>query len=135
MIKVVLDTNVFISSFLGIGPPKQIIDCWRDGDVTLCLSQEIVDEYVLVLDRLNLGSEQEVVEILRLFSSGYHTLYAAKTPDLSIIENDRDDNKFLECALALNAQWVVSGDKHLLNLGKYMHIEIVSPRDFLTNAF
>ena len=45
MIKVVIDTNVFISSFFG-GNPKKIIDLWKKGEIKLCLSREIVNEYV-----------------------------------------------------------------------------------------
>ena len=53
MIKIVLDTNVFVSSFFG-GNPRRIVDLWKTGEVTLCLSKAIIDEYVEVLRRLGL---------------------------------------------------------------------------------
>ncbi|EMS79928.1 PIN domain-containing protein [Desulfotignum phosphitoxidans] len=45
MLKVVVDTNVFISSFFG-GIPRQITDCWKKGKITLCFSQQIIEEYI-----------------------------------------------------------------------------------------
>ena len=49
--RVVIDTNVLISSFFG-GSPKKVIDLWKAGDITLCLSRDIIDEYLDVLQRL-----------------------------------------------------------------------------------
>ena len=57
--RIVLDTNVFISSFFG-GNPRSIIDLWKDGRLTLCLSQDIIDEYIEVLGRLGLNVESEL---------------------------------------------------------------------------
>ena len=51
--RVVLDTNVFVSSFFG-GNPRAVIDLWKTGSLTLCLSQDILDEYIEVLRRLGL---------------------------------------------------------------------------------
>ena len=53
--KVVVDTNVFVSSFFG-GVPKQVIDLWKAGELTLCLSNPIVQEYAAVLERLGIGA-------------------------------------------------------------------------------
>jgi putative PIN family toxin of toxin-antitoxin system len=57
MIRVVVDTNVFISSFFG-GNPRKIIDHWKSGEITLCLSKPIIDEYIEVLRRLELQNEK-----------------------------------------------------------------------------
>jgi putative PIN family toxin of toxin-antitoxin system len=63
--KVVIDTNVFVSSFFG-GNPRKIIDLWRQEKVTLCLSKEILDEYVAVLQRLGLNDAVLLKELLSL---------------------------------------------------------------------
>ena len=131
--RVVIDTNVFISSFFGSGPPRQIIDLWKHGQITICLSQPIVDEYIRVLKRLGLNNETEIDELLNLFANGYYSLFAAKTPDLTIVEEDPDDDKFFECAVALNAESIISGDKRVLAVAKYINIVILSPNDFLQN--
>ena len=130
MIKVVIDTNVFVSSFFG-GNPRKIIDLWKSSQVTLCVSRPIVDEYVNVLRRLGLRNEIELDELLRLFAHGFHILFANKTPVLNVVEKDPDDNKFIECAVALRADFIISGDKALKEIRDYMGIKIQSPKQFL----
>jgi putative PIN family toxin of toxin-antitoxin system len=128
MIKVVIDTNVFISSFFG-GNPKKIIDLWKKGKIKLCLSRKIVDEYVEVLKRLGLQNESELQELLNTFSEGYNIIFSASTPSLKII--DPDNNMFIECAVALKCSHIISGDKHLKSVKNYMGIKIVNPKEFL----
>ncbi len=130
MIKVVIDTNVFISSFFG-GNPKKIIDLWKKGKIKLCLSTKIVDEYIEVLKRLGLQNESELQELLNIFSQGHNIIFSALTPTLKIIEQDPDDNMFIECAVALESSHIISGDKHLKSLKNYMGIKIVNPKEFL----
>jgi putative PIN family toxin of toxin-antitoxin system len=130
VIKVVVDTNVFISSFFG-GNPRKIIDHWKSGEVTLCLSKPIIDEYIEVLRRLELQNEKEIGELLGLFAHGFNVVFTAKTPELHIVEKDPGDNMFIECAVALKAEFVISGDKALKEIKDYMNIKIVSPREFL----
>lgn len=128
--RAVVDTNVFVSSFFG-GNPRKIIDLWKTGKLILCLSAPIVDEYTAVLDRLGLGGEDELGELLDLFARGRSLLFAAKTPRLSIVAADPDDDKFIECAVALKAGVVITGDRALKAVGSYMGIRILSPREFL----
>lgn len=130
MIKVVLDTNVFISSFFG-GNPRKVIDLWKSGEITLCLSPEIIEEYIEVLQRLGLQNERELEELTNLFAKGFHSLFTSQTPSLQIVEKDPDDDKFIECAVALNAKYVVSGDKALQDIENYVGVKIVNPKDFL----
>ena len=127
--RVVIDTNVFVSSFFG-GNPRKIIDLWKDDRVTLCLSKGIVDEYIEVLQRLG-TDEEELAIILDLFASGTGCLFTATTPDLTVVESDPDDDKFIECAVALNAEYVVSGDQDLIRAQNYMGIQILTPAQFL----
>lgn len=130
MTKVVVDTNVFVSSFFG-GNPRKIVDLWKSVQLTLCLSRPIIDEYVEVLQRLGLKNERELSELLSLFAHGFHVLFSAKTPELHLVEKDPDDDKFIECAVALKADFVISGDKALVAIQDYMGIRIVTPKKFL----
>ena len=127
--RIVLDTNVFISSFFG-GNPRTIIDLWKDGRLTLCLSQDIFDEYIEVLRRLGLDNTPELEEILKLFATGVHIVFTTRTPEIHVVA-DPDDDKFIACALALKAGCVVSGDKALVDVRLYQGIRIVTPREFL----
>jgi putative PIN family toxin of toxin-antitoxin system len=131
VIKVVLDTNVFASSFFG-GNPRKVVNLWKTGEVFLCLSRPIIDEYIEVLQRLGLQDERELSELLGLFARGLHVLFTAKTPKLHIVEDDPDDNKFIECAVALKADFIISGDKALTAIQDYMGIKIVNPKEFIT---
>jgi putative PIN family toxin of toxin-antitoxin system len=128
--KVVIDTDVFVSSFSG-GKPKKIIDLWKTDKITLCLSAGIFDEYIDVLRRIGLDDEAELDELLTLFLKGFNILFTRKTPRLKVIKNDPDDDKFIECAIALKASVVVSGDTEVLAMKEYMGIKIFSPSDFL----
>ena len=133
MIKVVIDTNVFISSFFG-GIPREIINLWRDGQITICISQSILEEYIKVLNRLGID-KHEIKKLTKLFAEGYNLIFAATTPKIEIVKDDPDDNKFIECAVELGSKTIISGDKHLLNIGKYIDIKILSPREFMHEFF
>ena len=125
----VVDTNIFVSSFFG-GNPRQIIDLWKKGDIILCLSKEILDEYIEVLQRIGLKDENEIEELLSLFSKGINILFTTKTPHIRVVD-DPDDDKFIECAVALKAEVIITGDKALRGIEGYIGIKIVSPQEFL----
>ena len=130
MLKVVIDTNVFISSFFG-GIPREVIDFWKNGKITLCLSQEIIEEYIDVLNRLGLKDKNEIQKLTRLFAESYNSVFTIATPNLDIVKDDPDDNKFIECAVVLDSKIIISGDKHLRSIKKYIDIHIMSPKEFV----
>jgi len=107
------------------------VDLWKSGQITLSLSKPIIDEYVAVLQRLGLKNERELSELLNLFARGFHITFSAKTPELRLVEEDPDDDKFIECAVALKADFVISGDRSLIAIENYMGIRIVTPKAFL----
>ena len=90
-----------------------------------------MDKYIEVVQRLGLQDEPKLNELLSLFVRGYHVLFSAKTPKLHIVQTDPDDDKFVECAVALKANFIISGDKDLTEIGDYMGIRIVTPKEFL----
>jgi hypothetical protein len=130
MIRAVIDANVFVSSFFG-GNPKRIIDLWKNEEIVLCLSKDVLDEYVDVLQRVGLKDEDEIEELLSLFAKGFNILFTTKTPKIKAVKDDPDDDKFIECAVALKAEAIVTGDKALETVGEYMGIKILTPREFL----
>jgi uncharacterized protein len=128
--KVVIDTNIFVSSFFG-GNPRRIIDIWKTEKITLCLSRGILDEYIEVLQRIGLQDEDELGELLSLFKTGFNILFTTKTLKVKVVKNDPDDDKFIECALALKAEVIITGDKAIEAIGEYMGIKILTPQRFL----
>ena len=130
--KVVIDTNIFVSSFFG-GNPRKIIDLWKKGEITLCLSKDILDEYVEVLQRIGLQDEGELEELFSLFAKGFNILFITKTPKIKAVKDDPDDDKFIECAVALKAEVILTGDRAIEVMREYMGIKILTPQQFLEN--
>jgi len=129
-VNIVIDTNVFVSSFFG-GNARRIIDLWKNRQVRLCLSKAILNEYVEVLQRMGLKNQRELEELLSLFAKGYHLTFTAKTPHIKVVQEDPDDDKFIECAVALHAEVIVTGDKALKAIRDYMGTRILTPQEFL----
>lgn len=133
--KVVLDTNVIVSRYLSsLGPPAQILERLRRGLFELLVSAPLLAEYeeVLGYERLQrrhgMDAEQinQVVGRIRRSAT-----FVVPTETLAAVEEDPDDNKFLECGVAGGAEIIVSGDDHLLTLRTFRGIHILSPAAFL----
>ena len=125
---VVLDTNVMISSFFG-GHAQKIIDLWLQEKFTLCLSAVILAEYRAVLEEH--VSSRYLEFIVETLAMSHSTLMLMELPLVEIIKEDPSDNRFLECALAANAEYLVSGDHHLLQLVEFKGTKIVPPAEFM----
>jgi hypothetical protein len=132
---VVLDTNVVISALLSTkGPPAKIIDKWESDEFDIAISKPLLDELERALgyERVKkyFKSPQKIIKALlkRIKTVG---IFVNPGIELKVIEDDPDDNRILECALAANASYVISGDEHLLGLGEYRGIMIISPAGFL----
>ena len=128
--KVVLDTNVFVSGIFFNGPPFQILQAWRDGIVQLVVSPEILAEYqrvgVILAEQHPAIHFEPVIE----FVIQNAAIYSAPPLPESVCD-DPDDDKFLACALASGCNLIVSGDKHLLAASGYREVEVLKPRKFL----
>lgn len=132
--RVVVDTNIFVSSFFG-GNPRKIIDLWKKGEISLCLSKDVLDEYVNVLQRIGLVDEREIEELLSLFAKGINIIFTTKTPKIKAVKDDPEDDKFIECAIALKAEVIITGEKALKAINEYMGIKILPPQQFLKTKF
>ena len=128
--KVVLDTNVFVSAVFFGGVPGRILTAWHNGEIQLRLSPEILEEYVEVLRRLEKQyhpiEAEPVIELL-LANSEIIQVPPLQTP----VSSDPDDDKFIACALASKFKILVSGDKHLLAVKGYQGLEILKPSEFV----
>ena len=128
--KVVIDTNVFVSSFFG-GNPRQIVDYWFSGRLILCVSRAILKEYFDVLGRFQFDREDLVIRLVTSFEKGLNILFVDTPKDQNWIKDDPEDNKFIACAISLHAEYIVSGDPHLKRVGEVEGVKIVSPREML----
>lgn len=78
--------------------------------------------------------EREIKELLNLFKRKNNIIYKQIMVKIKVVKDDPDDNKFIECAVTNKANYIISGDNHLLNLRHYEDIRILSPKEFL-NCF
>lgn len=128
--RVILDTNVFVSGIFFSGPPYQILKAWHDGKLKLMICPEILEEYQRVGAVLN---EQfpsiDLGKILEIITVKATMVHAQSLPEP--VCTDPDDDKFLACALASKSRVIVSGDKHLLHVSGYREIRVMKPREFV----
>ena len=124
-----LDTNILVSAVLG-GRLTGILEAWNAGKFTLLVSDAIITEYITVLNRPKFGLPVQVVENI-VGSLVRKAVFVIPDTDIEIIIDDPDDNKFLAAALAGNAEFIVSGDQHLLTISSYQQIEIINAREFM----
>ncbi len=130
-VKVVFDTNVWGSIFMEevlydeFSQTKQELTVYVSKDIILELSKVLL--YPRIAKVLGKSSLHEK-DVLRAISADSKMVEPKLT--LYVINEDVEDNKILECALAAKADIIVSGDKHLLKLGKFRKTRILTPREF-----
>ena len=128
--KIILDTNVFVSGVFFSGPPYRILEAWRDGKIQLVISPEILEEYRRVAEIL--AEEHPTISLSPWIELVIQQASIFSAPPLpQPICDDPDDDKFLACALASGSKFIISGDRHLLKVSGFEEIEILKPRDFL----
>jgi len=129
-VRVVLDTNVFVSGVFFAGPPSQILQSWRDEELTVVVSHPIMAEYHRVgrvlaarFDGMDLDPLLALVTVRAEFVESSDVAAGAT--------EDPDDDKFLAAALLGAVDCVISGDKHLLRASGWRGIEVRTPRRFV----
>ena len=133
MSRIVLDTNSLIQSL----PARSIYNRARksffDGTNTLCVSNEILEEYEEIIERL-VGPEIAKLTIDTIICNPY-TAFFTPHYHFNLILSDPDDNKFVDCAIAANAKFIVSEDHHFDVLRNYSFpkVSVVRLDDFLSS--
>lgn len=129
--RVVFDTNVLISALGWNAKPENCLKLVIHGRVNGYISPAILDELTRVMDypRLEL-TEDEKQSFLEVVLGRFHVVEPAV--NLELVSDDPDDDMILECAVAADADYVVSGDSHLLELESDQGVEIVRPAKFLS---
>jgi len=129
MIRAVLDTNIFVSSIFWFGPSHKVAGKALDGKIEVFTSIEILQELDKVL-RKDFNEPDEMVHRQISLIMDYATVVQSGV-NLSIVKKDPDDDKIIECAVSCNADYIVTGDRHLLDLKEYKEIKIVTAKQFL----
>jgi putative PIN family toxin of toxin-antitoxin system len=129
-LKVVLDTNVYISAILFGGNCEEILRLSSSGLFDIIISKAILKEVKDILHTKFKWSGIQISETISYIKE--ITTEIEPHLSVSIIKNDPSDNRILECAITAKADYIVTGDKnHLLPLKRYKNIRILSPSEFL----
>ncbi|MBN1536182.1 MAG: putative toxin-antitoxin system toxin component, PIN family [Anaerolineales bacterium] len=133
--RVVLDANVIISALISRnGNPGKIFDLWEKDVFDIAVSPAILKEIERVIHYPRIQKkyqlpEEQVSKFLQLISDQAIVVNPSKT--VNIIEKDPTDDRYIECAMESQASFIVTGDKHLLELKEYQGIVILPPAGFL----
>jgi putative PIN family toxin of toxin-antitoxin system len=127
--RAVPDTNVLVSAFVFKGLPASLMDVAADEIFKPVTSQTLLDEFDEILQRKFHWPVSRRDAVLRKLQIICDVVSASNS--LHVIKADPDDDRVLECAIAGRADYIISGDKHLLNLGSYNGIAIVTVRQFM----
>jgi putative PIN family toxin of toxin-antitoxin system len=129
--RVVLDTNILVSSLLFGGKLSRIVDLWMKRKIVPLITAETFEEFqkVLTYPKFSL-TEEEIKILIQEYILPY---FEVVEPEESItgICDDPEDDKFLTCALSGNAEFLVRGDKQLCKLRKYRNVQIIDANEFL----
>jgi putative PIN family toxin of toxin-antitoxin system len=126
--RVVFDTNVLISAFIFGRNPERLFDLARFGELQLIVSPDILMEFASILKEKFAWAEDDIAEAITAI--GYSSELVRPAEKLKVVSDDAD-NRILECAMAGEASFIVSGDHHLLDLEEHEGIRIVRPKAFL----
>lgn len=129
--RVVLDTNVFISGIFWEGNfCSQLIDKWKMNEIELVSSFEIIEELVKTLKNFKIPMPDDMIEEWKNLIIN-NSIIPKISSKIDLIREDSEDNKFIEAAIDGKADLIISQDKHILNLKEYLGIKIVKPEDAL----
>lgn len=129
MLHVVLDSNVYVSALHFGGLPLEVVRLGTGDDLTLFTSPAILAEVAGVLTQKFHWDEARVSEAISVLSE--FIVVVEPRQRVRVVRADEADNRILECALAVRAERIVSGDHHLLDLGRFRGIPIQTPRAFI----
>ena len=127
--KVVVDTNIYISAIFWGGKPREVVDLGRDENMLIFTSSDIEREIAEKLRTKFRLDEEETNQIISDFST--FTIPVKIKKQIQAVLDDPDDDKFIECAVSCGADFIVSGDQHLLRIKEYAGIKILTAAEFL----
>lgn len=130
MIKAVLDTNIFVSALFWKGAPHTVVRTGIAGEFVMIASPAIISELQETVVVKFGFPDEDARDYLRLIA--LHAFLVEPREEPHIVAADPSDDKILACAVAGSADFIVTGDKHLLSLRDFSGIRIVTPSSFLS---
>ena len=127
--KVVLDTNIFISGIFWKGSSNKVILNWKEGKFTLVTSLETISEIIKILKDFKIKLPGQMIrEWIDLIVR--NSIIVEPKERIAIVKDDPKDNIFIETAVAGNVDYLISQDSHLLRLKEFREIKIITPEEF-----
>ena len=128
-IKITVDTNILISAFIYPGMTVvKIFDMIADGRLRLGLSEDILREFAGVCVR---KFDYEPEDAIRYTEIIRQNTEIVRPKERVCVIRDEPDNRIIECAAEFKADYIISGDKHILEVKKYKGIQILPPAEFI----
>ena len=129
--RIVLDTNCLLMAISNRNRFHRVWQAFLNGEYTLCVTNEIIEEYVEVIGR-NI-SERAAEAVVYIIMTRSNVLHIDPHFRFGLIEADPDDNKFVDCAIASNAKYIVSQDHHfdVLKTIAFPRVDVVTIEEFL----
>jgi len=128
--KVVIDSNIFISSFFWGGHPREVFERIVNGLDELFIADEILNEIVTVMSSNKFAANGSEIESYIRIIEKYSKKLILKNISKSI-SRDKDDDTIIQCGLDGNVDFIITGDKDLLVIREYGNIKIINPKDYL----
>jgi uncharacterized protein len=129
-LRVVIDTNVYISGLNFSGKPGEILELFMTGEIEVYVSAFILSELTNILKNRFEWDNEQIIKALNIIRA---KAIEVKPNFMTSVIKDRDaDNRILECAIEGKVHYIISGDKrHILTLKEYKGIKMLSPDEFL----
>lgn len=128
--KVVLDTNTLISAIVFGGKPREVLEAAIKGHIQLVLTEKIIEEMREVLEGKKFQYPKEITDLIIHELEALVEIVKPKHK-ITVIDKDPEDNRVLECAQESQADYIVSGDEHLLELENFEGSKIVTAEEIL----
>jgi putative PIN family toxin of toxin-antitoxin system len=128
--KIVLDSNIFVSAFYWKGNPRKVFERVASGLDELYITDEILNEILDVMSRKKFNSNpKEIADYIRIIESFSIKLFTRNK--IEKVSRDNNDDKILQCGIDGNVDFIITGDNDLLVLEKYRNVKIIGPKEYL----
>jgi len=132
--KIVLDANIFVSSFFWGGNPRTVLERVISKKDELFISKEILSEIEDVIKRPKFHAENKKIDYIIKSIEEIANIISVKNK-IKNGSRDKNDNMYLECAIEGNVDYIISGDTHLLEMKQYKKIKIITAKEYLDITF
>ena len=133
--KKVIDTNVLVSALIQRSYPYHILNSvLTDPEIQICLSIDLFEEYIEVLNRPKFSRHPDFLANAHAFLSYLESIAVFSKPSVKLNHiKDVDDNKLIELAETVEAQYLITGNTNHFTMGSHKGTQIVTPKEYWEN--